>query len=140
MRLWHKDLIQVLPRKQLLGQWRECCLIAKNIKEKGTPGHILVNRILNYSEEHFLGYCICIFNEIKKRNYRADWNRLNKHICSATKPKYYAAIFCFWHDDIYLRQCLYNLEEKAMCGGISKDEWNIIVDRYGEKFDLWRGL
>ena len=37
MRLWHKDLIYVLPRQQLLGQWRECCLIAKNIAEKGTP-------------------------------------------------------------------------------------------------------
>jgi uncharacterized protein (TIGR02328 family) len=35
MRLWHKDLIPILPDKQLLGQWRECCLIAKNIKEKG---------------------------------------------------------------------------------------------------------
>ena len=35
MRLWHKDLIDSLPRKQLLGQWRECCAIIKNIKEKG---------------------------------------------------------------------------------------------------------
>jgi uncharacterized protein (TIGR02328 family) len=34
MRLWHKDLISVLPRQQLLGQWRECCLIARNIAEK----------------------------------------------------------------------------------------------------------
>ena len=35
MRLWHKDLVTVLPRMQLLGQWRECCLIAKSIKGKG---------------------------------------------------------------------------------------------------------
>ena len=39
MRLWHKDLISVLPRQQLLGQWRECCLIARNIAEKNTPNH-----------------------------------------------------------------------------------------------------
>ena len=31
MRLWHKDLICVLPKNQLLGQWREVCLIAKEI-------------------------------------------------------------------------------------------------------------
>lgn len=31
MRLWHKDLITVLPSMQLKGQWRECCLIAKAI-------------------------------------------------------------------------------------------------------------
>ena len=48
MRCWHKDLISVLPKQQLLGQWRECCLIAKNIAEQGTPNHILVNRIFNY--------------------------------------------------------------------------------------------
>ena len=39
MRLWHKDLIDVLPRQQLISQWREICCIAKNIAEKGTPNH-----------------------------------------------------------------------------------------------------
>ena len=48
MRLWHKDLISCLPRLQLIGQWRECCLIAKNIAEKGTPNHLLVNKIISY--------------------------------------------------------------------------------------------
>lgn len=24
VRIWHKDLIPDIPRKQLLGQWREC--------------------------------------------------------------------------------------------------------------------
>ena len=48
MRLWHKDLIPVLPRQQLLSQWRECCCIARNIVENGTPNHILVNKILDY--------------------------------------------------------------------------------------------
>lgn len=41
MRLWHKDLITVLPRQQLLGQWRELCAIMRNIEERGTPGHVL---------------------------------------------------------------------------------------------------
>ena len=48
MRLWHKDLITVLPRQQLMAQWRECCCIIKNITEKGTPNHLLVNKIMNY--------------------------------------------------------------------------------------------
>lgn len=39
MRLWHKDLIifHILPNKQLVGQWRECCCIAKNIQDNKTP-------------------------------------------------------------------------------------------------------
>ena len=53
MRLWHKDLIDVLPNGQLLGQWRECCAIARNIKAKGTPNHLLVNKIMDYPDIDF---------------------------------------------------------------------------------------
>ena len=130
MRLWHKDLIEVLPRQQLLGQWRECCLIAKNISEKGTPNHILVNKILNYSEEHFLGYCILVYNEMLRRGYRADFNKLKKYVCSTTKPKYRAAVFLDWHNKRYLLQCLYNLQEKYDCGGITEEEWRKILQLY----------
>lgn len=28
MRIWHKDLIPVLPREQLVAQWKECSAIA----------------------------------------------------------------------------------------------------------------
>ena len=30
MRLWHQDLIKLLPREQLLGQNRECCALRGN--------------------------------------------------------------------------------------------------------------
>lgn len=52
MRLWHKDLIQILPKNQLLSQWRECCCIAKNI----AINHILVNKIMDYGIAHFYSY------------------------------------------------------------------------------------
>lgn len=35
MRLWHYDLLDVLPRQQLCSQLRECVAIAKDIYEKG---------------------------------------------------------------------------------------------------------
>ena len=56
MRLWHKELIPYLPRQQLLGQWRECCAIAKSIAETGTPNHVLVNKIMEYPKPHFVLY------------------------------------------------------------------------------------
>ena len=34
MRLWHVDLIHVLPREQLVAQWRELSAIAGKIKIK----------------------------------------------------------------------------------------------------------
>ena len=67
MRLWHKDLIPVLPRQQLIGQWRECCLIAKQISEKGTPNHILVNKIMD-----ILGQGKCMINEREFREFGFD--------------------------------------------------------------------
>lgn len=33
MRLWHESLIEVLPRQQLLGQWRELNSIYKVCQE-----------------------------------------------------------------------------------------------------------
>ena len=69
MRLWHKDLIPVLPRQQLLGQWRECCLIAKNIVTIGKPNHILVDKIMEYPIEEFARYGYLVFREMCSRGY-----------------------------------------------------------------------
>ncbi len=127
MRLWHKDLIPLLPRKQLLGQWRECCAIAKSIHEKGTPNHILVNRIMQYPINHFYTYASLVFDELIKRGYHADWIRVARDF-----PKYFIRaeddLFVTWHDDRYLRQCFFNLQEKFDCGGITLDEFSKIYD------------
>ena len=80
MRLWHKDLVKVLPRFQILGQWRECCLIAKSISENGTPNHILVNKIMDYPIEHFYYYASHISDEMEKRGYKCDFSKFTKYI------------------------------------------------------------
>ena len=128
MRLWHKDLISVLPKQQLMGQWRECCLIAKNIAENGTPNHLLVNKVLNYPIEHFWVYGRKVFKEIKRRGYSADWQRFNQYFDKLSAEYEYDDIFTSWHNYRYMRQCLYNLQEKYDCGGITEDEWNKIKE------------
>lgn len=124
MRLWHKDLIPYLPKKQLLGQWRECCLIAKNIKEKGSPNHLLVNRIMEYPIEHFYGYAEDVFLEMRKRGFKCNFNKFNQYFKgwidrSDVKEE---ELFANWHNDRYLYQCVFNLQEKFDCGGISGEE------------------
>ena len=64
MRLWHKDLIKVLPRQQLVSQWRECCAIAGRLAKYGTPNHLLVNKILDYHPDHFVFYANLVVKEI----------------------------------------------------------------------------
>lgn len=139
MRIWHKDLIPVLPRQQLLGQWRECCAIAKSIAEKGTPNHVLVNRVMEYPPNHFYWYSNLVCEEMIHRGYKLNADRYTRFVCSFDSvSKYYQCktknedIFKDWHNDRYLRQCLYNLQEKFDAGAIPKDEWQQFTDRFPE--------
>ena len=141
MRLWHKDLIKVLPDKQLIGQWRECCAIATNIKNDGTPNHLLVNKIMNYHLSHFYKFCVIVANEMYARNFTISCNSIDK-IMTITDVDARVGIefitndelFKGWHDDRYMIQCYYNLQEKHDCGGISENEWNKISDMYNNYF------
>ncbi len=138
MRLWHKDLIPVLPRQQLLSQWRECCGIAHDIAEKGTPNHILVNRIMDYSVDNFVEYTEMVIKEFGNRGFQISPKSLNKFRDNIEKCKYrfnnnrICSLFIDWHNNIYLRQCLYNLEEKYICGGIPDEEWQQICAKFPE--------
>lgn len=144
MRLWHKDLIEVLPRQQLIAQWRECCCIAKNIAEKGTPNHILVNKVTDYPPNHFFHYTELILDEIHKRGYRTTFKSVNNFLLNMDKisENYHTLIkkediFKEWHNDRYLTQCYYNLQEKYDCiphkhGGLTQEEWKKINDKYIE--------
>ena len=139
MRLWHKDLITVLPSMQLKGQWRECCLIAKALHD-GNLNHILVNRVNDYPIEHFLRYGELVQIEMLNRGFKADLGKfvpcLEDTSCDFGVIVPYKSIFDGWHNDRYLRQCLYNLQEKYDAKGIPQDEWDRIVERFGDKFDL----
>ena len=132
MRLWHKSLIDVLPRQQLLGQWRECCCIASNIAKNGTPNHILVNKISSYPLSHFLTYTIdYVVSEMKKRGYKVNVDKFWKHFSpgEAYEVPEFKELFDGWHNERYLNQCFYNLQEKFDCGGITDTEWNKITKK-----------
>lgn len=129
MRLWHKDLICVLPRQQLIGQWRECCAIAKNIHNNGSPNHILVNKIMEYPIEHFLSYANIVIYHMKFRGYNVkekSVEELRKKLNCNNSNINGDMLFKNWHNKRYLEQCYYNLQEKFDCGGITEEEWNKI--------------
>lgn len=128
MRLWHKELIHVLPRQQLVSQWRECCCIARSISITNEPNHILVNKIMDYPLEHFWNYTKLVYDEMVKRGFEVNFNRFWKWVKPARSfwlidDVPFDDIFYNWHDDRYYWQCYYNLEEKYDCGGIPEDEW-----------------
>jgi len=128
MRLWHKDLIPVLPRKQLISQWRECCLIARQIAINGKPNHLLVNKVMNYPPEQFNTYAHLIYCEMFRRGYKCDWFKFSKYRKNAVIIDCRKPIFEDWHNKRYLKQCFYNLQEKYDCGEIPAEEWKTLYN------------
>ena len=59
--------------------------------------------------------------------------------CNKDIKKYYTYGYYPEHNDRYLRQCLYNLEEKAMRGIINKEEWQVIYNQFKDFTKLWKG-
>ena len=132
MRLWHKDLIPVLPREQLIAQWRECSAIAGAIQKNGTPNHILVNYVTDHLNS-FVAYSYLIRQEMTRRGYRTMENVWTK-IKSVGDENVWKSleiedIFEKEHNSRYLLQCLYNLQEKYDRGGISEEDWTKIMKK-----------
>lgn len=137
MRLWHKDLIPYLPRQQLIAQWRECCAICSNWANKGTPNHLLVNKIMDYPIQDFIFYSNIVKVQILNRGYNVSEKSKNNFYINSQKIKCIRdnnnkPMFENWHNERYLKQCLFNLQEKYDCGGISKEEWKKIEEKFGE--------
>lgn len=141
MRIWHKDLITALPREQLVAQWRELSAIAGNLNTKGTPNHILVNKVCDYPRNHFISYAFWVRQEMTRRGYRTMDSVWDK-ILQTRETDYGEAeilpieeLFPGWHNDRYLEQCYFNLEEKYDCGGVTQ-EWfeKIQAIYFGKKY------
>lgn len=129
MRLWHKDLIKVLPRKQLVAQWRECCAIAGEINKYGSPRSPLTRKIMDYPIEHFQRYAYEVYLEMAHRDYKCDiwkFNYRNKNGVQFVGMPSHNELFQNWHTRRYLTQCYFNLQEKYDCGSITQEEWKKI--------------
>jgi uncharacterized protein (TIGR02328 family) len=131
MRLWSKQLIAYLPSKQLISQWREIIAIIGNIKKKGYPNHILVNNIVAYPLNHFSSYSKIVMDEMNKRGYNLNKDKINYVYEFCGEPNVeFEKIYVNWHNEEYIKICIYNLYEKYICGGIKKNEWDIIMLKY----------
>ena len=76
MRLWHEQIIHLLPKNQLLGQHRECCALRGNGWNKK---HKTVDYVFTYSPYNLFIYHSKIMDEMEKRGYRVsrEWRDKN---------------------------------------------------------------
>ena len=130
MRLWHYKLIPYLPKEMLVSQWRECIAI-KRQWEKGTLKHRLVSYVMEHDPELFVAYTFWIRKEMANRGikYQDKYYKEIESMCTfgrlsifeLSEDKHYPE-----HDLRYLRQCFYNLQEKADRGIINRMDWQLI--------------
>lgn len=130
MRLWSWKLVNegLLPRSQLIAQWRELCSIFKK-QDK----HILINYIYEYDKSELLRYTTLVLAEMGKRDYKINsYENLQNYfeLSDAELDDYLQSvkemsdlkkigkitisndIFPRHHTDRYLNQCFHNLSEK----------------------------
>lgn len=120
MRLWHTDLIPVLPRMQMSGEWRELNSIYKK-QDK----HLLINFIYDKPKEDLYNYSVKLINELRNRNYKIDLTKFYNYF-DGEKIDYMKEPFPEKMDDEYLTICYFNLLEKHRCGGVSDEDWQKI--------------
>ena len=142
MRLWHREFISVLPREQLVAQWRECSAIAGAIQKNGTPNHILVNYVTE-DLNSFVAYSAAVRAEMTRRGYKTMDKVWEKIAAVAADPFWHLLefddIFPDYHTDSYLRQCWYNLEEKYDRDGITQDDWLKISRKFDYDIEKYLG-
>ena len=118
MRLWHEQIIHLLPKNQLLGQHRECCALRGNGWNKKNK---TVDYVFTYSPYNLFIYHSKIMDEMEKRGYRVsrEWRDKNyrgqkAESYSNLKETNISSPIYKEHNDEYLLECIENLAGKGI--------------------------
>lgn len=118
MRLWHEQMIPLLPKNQLLGQHRECCALRGNGWKKK---HKTVDYVFSYSPYELFLYHSLVMDEMEKRGYQVsiEWRDKNYRGKIAEKyrnleEKMIDGPIYKEHNQEYLQECIENLREKGI--------------------------
>ena len=124
MRLWHIDLLNKLPQKQLCGQWRECAALMGNGWGRK---HATVDYVFLYPEEYLVAFSMYVYKEMIKRSYHPNkeviFNSLLKRhskqeildITQKAEQLYKDNNHLFYeHNNDYMQECLDNLKNKGI--------------------------
>ena len=131
MRLYHYKLLPFLPQQMIISQWRECIAI-KRQWEKGTLKHRLVSYVMDHDKRYFGNYVSIVMTQMMLRRikwqkkYYEEFNDFcgeNVYNFGGFKGDIYPE-----HNDRYLTQCYFNLQEKYDRGIVTEEEWDKIVE------------
>lgn len=137
MRIWHYKLIPYLPNKQLKAMRYE---LGDMIKQYPNIKHPLVKYANDY-DIMFLCKCFSKVNvQLKRNNINCSLKYNNNiydivHSKSKMEKINIRSLNFKEHNNRYLKQCYYNLQEKYDRGIITSEEWNLINKNIGSEID-----
>ena len=118
MRLWHEQIIHLLPKNQLLGQHRECCALRGNGWKKK---HKTVDYVFLYSPYYLFIYHSLVMDEMEKREYRVSTEWRDKNYRGQRAKSYsnleeinISSPIYKEHNSEYLAECIENLATKGI--------------------------
>ena len=118
MRLWHEQIINILPKNQLLGQHRECCALRGNGWNRR---HKTVDYVFLYSPYHLFTYHSLVMDEMEKRGYKVAIEWRDKNYRGKIAENYYNLEETIIerpiykeHNAEYLIECIENLRKKGI--------------------------
>ena len=118
MRLWHEQILHLLPSNQLRGQHRECCALRGNGWNRK---HKTVDYIFLYSPYHLFAYHSLVMDEMERRGYKVSIEWRDKNYRGKKAERYYnleekiidKPIYKE-HNVEYLDECIENLKNKGI--------------------------
>lgn len=84
---------------------------------------------MNYDVEVFSNYVRKVIREMEKRNIKFQHKYVDEFISFCNNDLWICENYPE-HNDRYLKQCYYNLQEKLDRGIITQKEWNLIEKNF----------
>ena len=134
MRLWHQELIDKLPRQQLISQHRECCALRGLGWQKK---HKTIDYIFNYNPVRLVAYHWLVMEEMHNRGYNPNerWLEfdyrgkkvgIDEGFCNVEDIEKYIIednVIYSEHNQEYLDECIDNLADKGCVCRYFEDEF-----------------
>jgi uncharacterized protein (TIGR02328 family) len=127
MRLWHQDLIKLLPSKkdykgstnQLGGQHTEIRMILGSIKKHGKVNHSTVNYVNKYPLYYLHAYGLLVIDEMLSRGFNVSQDIIKEYqsvegLALYLYSKHNNINIFDEHNDNYLLECINNLHSKGI--------------------------
>lgn len=139
MRLWHVELLEVLPEKHLRQQLRDCVTLVENWDNEKSrlKNNLEVNYIFEEDKVKFNVYSEKVLKAHEARDIlvtakvsdrlKIDEKEVEKYKKEFPKSNYKQ------HNKRYMKQCFYKLEEECDYGLLESEDFYPVVTLYAQK-------